>query len=114
MTTMMSRANDVDFVQLWMRLMIHGTFTAPERRYAVGTAYLRGQGRGRVMRIEGLEAVQRDLGALICDVRLPYPGQSPTGSYEGEGFLMVRHPETDVVQRALTRIVSSVRVHLGV
>jgi biotin carboxylase len=41
-TTMISRANDIDFVAVWVRLMIHGTFTTPERRYAVGTAYLRG------------------------------------------------------------------------
>lgn len=113
MTAMMSRANDMDFVQAWMRLMIHGAFALPERKYAVGTAYLRGQGRGRVTHIEGLDTVQRELGALVCDARLPYHGQTPTGSYEGEGFLIVRHPETAVVQRALTRIVSTVRVHLG-
>lgn len=113
MTTMMSRANDMDFVQAWMRLMIHGAFALPERKYAVGTAYLRGQGRGRVTHIEGLDTVQRELGALVCDARLPYHGQTPTGSYEGEGFLIVRHPETAVVQHVLTRIVSTVRVHLG-
>lgn len=113
MTAMMSRANDMDFVQAWMRLMIHGAFALPERKYAVGTAYLRGQGRGRVTHIEGLDTVQRELGTLVCDARLPYHGQTPTGSYEGEGFLIVRHPETAVVQHALTRIVSTVRVHLG-
>ena len=113
MTAMMSRANDMDFVQAWMRLMIHGAFALPERKYAVGTAYLRGQGQGRVTHIEGLDTVQRELGALVCDARLPYHGQTPTGSYEGEGFLIVRHPETAVVQHALTRIVSTVRVHLG-
>ncbi|MCA0376070.1 MAG: ATP-grasp domain-containing protein [Gemmatimonadetes bacterium] len=113
MTTMISRANDVDFVQAWVRLMIDGIFVPPTRRYAVGTAYLRGQGQGVVRGIEGLEAVERDLGSLLCDRRLPRIGQPPTGSYEGEGFLMVRHPDTAVVESALARIISTVRVRLG-
>jgi hypothetical protein len=74
MTTMISRAHDVDFVQAWVRLMIDGTFTVPERRFAVGTAYLRGQGQGRVVGLDGLDAIQRDFGAIICDSRLPQPG----------------------------------------
>jgi hypothetical protein len=79
----------------------------------VGTAYLRGQGTGQVRTVEGLDVVQEQFGALICDSRLPYPGQHPTGSYEGEGFIIVRHPDTAVVQHALERIVSTVRVLLG-
>lgn len=112
-TTMISRAHDMDFVSAWIELMIAGTFTAPPRQYAVGTAYLRGQGRGVVRSIDGLEIVQRELGALICDSRIPVAGQVPTGSYEGEGFIIVRHPDTDVVRQALQRIVSVVRVRLA-
>ena len=112
-TTMISRAHDIDFVAAWVRLMIDGTFDPPARHYAVGTAYLRGQGTGQVRSVHGLEAVQEQFGALICDSRLPYPGQHPTGSYEGEGYIIVRHPDTAVVQNALQHIVSSVRVRLG-
>jgi hypothetical protein len=112
-TTMISRANDIDFVKAWVTLMIHGAFELPTRRYAVGTAYLRGQGAGRVQQVEGLDVVERELGHLICDVRLPERGQTPTGSYEGEGFIILRHPETEVVARALRRVVSTVRVHLA-
>lgn len=112
-TTMISRANDVAFVTAWVRLMIDGTFTPPTRKYAVGTAYLRGQGRGRVKQVHGLDTVRAECGALICDVRLPTAGQTPSGSYEGEGYIMVRHPETDVVHRAVQQIVSTVRVQLA-
>ncbi|GAB1341486.1 ATP-grasp domain-containing protein [Gemmatimonas sp.] len=112
MTTMISRAHDIDFVGAWVRLMVDGVFEPPTRRYAVGTAYLRGQGQGTVTAIEGLDAVQRDLASLICDHRLPYIGQTPTGSYEGEGFIIVRHPETTVVKSALARIISTVKVIL--
>ena len=111
-TTLVSRANDVDFVQAWARVMIHGTFEPPVQRYAAGAAYLRGQGLGRVRAIHGLEQVRAELGDLVTDVRLPEAGQAPTGTYEGDGYIIVRHPETAVVERAVQRIVSLVRVVL--
>ncbi|MES2525199.1 MAG: hypothetical protein V4617_21085, partial [Gemmatimonadota bacterium] len=112
-TTMISRAHDMDFVSAWMELMIAGTFSAPPRKYAVGTAYLRGQGRGVVRSIDGLDTVWHEFEDLICDARIPSAGQRPSGSYEGEGFIIVRHPETKVVRQALQRIVSLVRVRLA-
>jgi biotin carboxylase len=112
-TTLISRANDIDFVQAWARIMIFGTFDPPRQRYAVGAAYLRGQGSGRVKAVHGLDQVQREFGGLIVDASLPAAGHSPTGSYEGEGFIIVRHPETEVVEQAVRRIVSLVRVELG-
>jgi hypothetical protein len=113
MTTIISRAHDFDFVGAWARLMVCDEFAAPPRRYAVGAAYLRGQGRGRVKAIHGLDQVQQEIGSLVVDARLPTPGQEPTGSYEGEGFVIVRHAETAVVQQALQRLISLVRVELG-
>jgi hypothetical protein len=112
-TTMISRAHDIDFVRAWAALHLFGTFDVPERKYAVGAAYLRGQGRGVVTALEGLDVAARELGALVTDYRLPTPGQAPTGSYEGEGFIIVRHPETAVVTHALRRLVSTIRVRLG-
>ncbi|MEQ1693113.1 MAG: ATP-grasp domain-containing protein [Gemmatimonas sp.] len=112
-TTMISRANDIDFVLAWVTLMVHGTFEPPERKYAVGTVYLRGQGSGRVVDVQGLDVAQREFGSLICDVRIPERGQLPTGSYEGEGYIIVRHPETRVVVHALERVAHTVRVQLA-
>jgi biotin carboxylase len=113
--TVMSRAHDFDAVAAWARLMVFDEFAAPPRRYAVGAAYLRGQGNGggRVKAVHGLDQVERELGTLVVDFKLPTPGQAPTGSYEGEGFVILRHPETAVVQRALQRLVSLVRVELS-
>jgi biotin carboxylase len=111
--TIVSRAHDFDFVAAWARLMVCGEFAAPPRKYAVGAAYLRGQGKGRVTAIRGLDQVQREIGSLVIDARLPTAGQAPTGSYEGEGFVILRHPETAVVQHALQRLISLVRVELG-
>ena len=112
-TTLISRAHDFDFVEAWVRLMVHGTFSAPPRRYAVGAAYLRGQGTGRIRAIHGLEIAQRELGSLICDYQLPVIGDAPRDSYEGDGYVILRHPDTAVVDRGLLRLISTVRVELG-
>ena len=112
-TTMMSRANDFDFVAAWVALMVHGTFAPPVRKYSVGTVYLRGQGTGRVSTIAGLDVVKREFGTHICDVRLPERGQLPTGSYEGEGYIILRHPDTRVVEQMIQRVAATVRVHLA-
>ncbi len=112
-TTLVSRANDIDFLQAWARVMIYGEFDPPERRYAAGAAFLRGQGRGQVKAIHGLEEAARELGSLVVDVKLPQVGQSPASSYEGEGYVILRHPETSVVEDALLRLISLIKVELG-
>jgi hypothetical protein len=110
---LISYAHDFDLYQAWARLMIHGRFEPPERRYAVGAAYLRAQGSGRIKAIHGLEEAQREVGPLVVEAVIPEAGATPTGTYEGEGYVIVRHPETEVVQHALSRIVSLIRVELG-
>ena len=113
-TTLISRAHDFDCVSAWARLMVFDEFEAPaERRYAAGAAFLRGQGSGRVRALHGVDQVERELGHLVTDARLPQLGREPTGSYEGEGYIILRHPETDVVAQALRRVVELVRVELG-
>jgi len=93
--------------------MIFDAFEPPVRRYAVGAAYFRGQGHGVVRAIYGLEEVQRQFGHLVVESRLPRVGQSPSDSYEGDGYVIVRHPESNVIEYALRHIVSAVRVELG-
>jgi hypothetical protein len=44
--------------------------------------------------------------------KVPQPGQPASTGYEGEGYVMVRHPETDVVREAMQRIIEKVRVEL--
>jgi hypothetical protein len=112
-TTLVSRAHDIDFVQAWARLMIFSEFEPPPRRYAAGAAFLRGQGEGRLRAVHGWEQVRRELGALIVDVKLPALGSAPSTSYEGDGYVIVRHEETSVVEQAVTRIVSLMRVELA-
>lgn len=112
-TSLMSYAHDTDMYHAWSRLMIEGRFDPPQRRYAVGAAYLRGQGHGRVKTIHGLEQAQREFGELAVEVKLPERGQTPAKTYEGDGYAILRHPDTAVVAEALKRLVSMVRVELG-
>jgi len=112
-TTLLSYAHDIDFYSAWPRLMIFDDFTPPPRRYAAGAAYIRGQGRGRVRRLLGVDAVQRRFGSIIVEARLPHEGQPPSDSYEGDGYIIVRHPDTAVVENALQEIVKTIRVELA-
>lgn len=110
---LMSFAGEVDFYSKWAKLVVHDTFEAPERKYAVGAAFLRGQGQGRVTAVRGLDEAQQKITGLVVEAHLPEVGMYPTGSYEGEGYVIVRHPDTAVVQQALRDIINTVRVDLG-
>lgn len=111
-TTLISRAADFDAIEAWARLMIFGEFEVPQRKYAVGAVYLRGMGEGKVSAVHGLDKVYQDWGRLITDAKIPKIGQEKAPTYEGEGFIILRHPETRVVKEALGAIVSTVRVEL--
>jgi D-alanine-D-alanine ligase-like ATP-grasp enzyme len=110
--SLMSWAHDTDLYYAWTRLMVEDRFDPPERKYATGAAYLRGQGRGRVAAVHGIEEAQREMGGLVVEVKLPQPGQAKASGYEGEGFVIFRHPETEVVEKALKRVVELLRVEL--
>ena len=73
-TSLLSYAHDTDMYAAWARLEIFGDFSPPERRYAVGAAYLRGQGTGSVVGIHGLDVLQRELGDLVVEAALPRGG----------------------------------------
>lgn len=112
---MIGRVHGVDFWGRWVRLMVTGQFEPmPPRRFAGGFAFFRGQGQGeRITSVTGLDEAQARVGELVVDRKLPLVGAKASSSYEGDGWAMVLHPSTAVVQEALRVLVSSVRVHLG-
>ncbi len=111
-SSLLSYAHDADFYAAWPRIVIDNRFEAPSRRWAVGAAYVRGQGSGRVRRIHGLDAAQRELGPLVVEARLPPPGLTQSPGYEGAGHVILRHPDTARVEQGLRRLVSLIRVEL--
>lgn len=112
-TSLLSWAHDVDFYRAWPKLLIFDQFDPPPRKYSVGAAYFRGQGRGRVTDIHGLDEAQKRYGHLVVESRLPRAGQSPSDSYEGDGYVVLRHPDSKVIEDALRNIVQLVRVELA-
>ena len=112
-TTLLSYTHDLDFFEAWPRLMVTGEFEPPKRRYASGAAYIRGQGSGKVRRIHGLEEAQARYGSLVVEAKLPQAGQRAGDSYEGDGYVIVRDPDSDVVENALKNIVQLIQVELA-
>jgi hypothetical protein len=112
-TTLISYAHDTDFYRAWARLMVYDDFTPPPRPYAAGAAFLRAQGKGRIQAIHGLEEVRQALGGVMMEAKVPRRGEAPTGTYDGDGHVIVRHPDTELVKKALSMIVSTIRVELG-
>ncbi len=112
-TSLLSYAHDVDFYKAWPHLMVFDEFPVPPRRFAAGAAYIRGQGRGTVRHVHGLADAQQRFGEIVVEARLPREGAAPSDSYEGDGYVIVRHPDTAVVENALTEIVRTIRVELA-
>jgi biotin carboxylase len=103
--------HDADLHRAWARAVVDEAFDGPwERRYSVGAAFLRGMGRGRVARVRGVAEANARVNALVVESRLPRPGAPKSESYEGDGVVIVRHPDTAMVERALQSIIGTIRV----
>lgn len=106
-----AQGRSVDLYRAWARAVVDEAFDGPwTRRYAVGVAFLRGQGQGRITAVEGLDEAQRKMGALVVDAKLPQVGWMRSESYEGEGTVIVRHEDTEVVKRAIFELITTVKV----
>ena len=108
---MLAFAYDIDPHFAWARAVIDGAFDGPwERKYAVGTIFLRGTGAGVIERVSGLDVVKEKLGELIVDARLPLLQAAKAASYTGDGYITLRHPETRVVEQTLRSIAETVHI----
>jgi hypothetical protein len=108
--SLMSYATDKDFYKAWAELMALERFDPPVRKYAAGAAYLRGKGKGKVKAVLGLEEAQKKVGGIVVETRLPQPGQHASSGYEGDGFVIVRHPDTERVKEALHALITTIKV----
>ena len=115
-TTLLSFAHDLDFYEAWARVVIFEEFDTPERNHAVGAVFLRGQGEqnaGRVARVRGIEEAQAELGDLVVQAKIPELGSPASKDYEGEGFVILRHPETETVEAGLARVLELIHIDLS-
>lgn len=113
-TRMIGLAGDFDPYRAWARAVVDSAFDGPyPQQHAVGCAYLRGIGRGRVTRVDGVDDAQQACAGRIIEARLPRVGAFKNDSYEGDGHAIVKDASTDAVKSALDSIVANIRVHYG-
>ena len=109
---MLAFAYDIDPYLVWARLMLDGRFDGPwERRFAVGTVFLRGPGSGQIESVDGLEVTKRELSELVMDLRSPQAGAQKADTYTGDGYVTIRHPETKIVEDTLDFIARTVQIN---
>jgi biotin carboxylase len=105
-------AHDVDLYRAWCRAVVDGEFDKPwERKWSVGTAFLRGMGRGRVAGATGIGEVHKMFGKSICEAKIPDVGAPKSDSYEGDGYIVVRDAKTENVKEMLNTIINTVRIY---
>lgn len=104
--------HDIDIYRAWARAVVHGVLDAPWRRkYAAGCAYVRGMGSGRVAAVTGVRETHEAVGQWLVEAKLPTLGATKNDSYEGDGYVMVRHESTAKVQAMIKTIVETLKIH---
>ena len=108
---MNSFAHDVDMYRAWARAVVDDAFDGPyERKYAVGCAFLRGYGRGRVVDVRGVDLANERMGSCVVESKIPVKGTPKSDSYEGDGYVIVRDPDTEVVKKAMNIVIETIQV----
>ncbi len=115
-TRMIGLAHDIDAYRAWARAAVDDAVDGPEgapwtRRHAVGCAFLRGMGHGRVAGVTGVAQANAAVGKWIVESKLPTLGALKSESYEGDGYVIARGDTDEEVLHALRVVVETVRVH---
>lgn len=104
-------ACDVDVYRVWARVAVDGRFDGPlERKYVVGTIFLRGLGSGVIERVTGIDSVLEKVGHLIVEAHWPAIGARKSPTYTGDGFITIRDPDESVVHDALNLIERTIKI----
>jgi hypothetical protein len=104
--------HDIDIYRAWARAVVDGELDAPwERKYAAGCAFVRGSGHGRVIAVTGVRETHEAIAPWLVEAKLPTIGAHKNDSYEGDGYVVVRHESTEKVKELITTIVQTMKVH---
>jgi hypothetical protein len=104
--------HDVDPYRAWALAEIDDVFETPwKRQYAAGTAFIRGVGNGRVKAVTGVRETWEAIHPWLVEAKLPTIGKAKVTSYEGDGYVVVRHEDTHKVYQLIKKIVETLRVH---
>ncbi len=106
----MNYSNDFDVYREWARAVCWHSFEAtPQRRYHVAVVFKRALGRGRITRVEGLDALRARCGPrLIAEELLPvgHPRRDWKKTLLSDGCVVMRDPDygacVDMMKSAIT------------
>jgi hypothetical protein len=94
---LMNFSGDIDLFVGWAEAELHGTFSpVVERKYNCACITKRAQGRGRIVRIEGMDKVRARCGDAICAVDLLPIGamrRDWKSTLLSDGYISIRHPD---------------------
>jgi hypothetical protein len=111
---LMGLAHGADMYRAWGNAAVNGLIVPIPRLYAAGAAFLRGQGDGsRVAAVRGLDKLRKELGDIVVEAYVPRIGKPKSDSYEGDGYVLLRHEDTAMVEQAIERVHATARVELG-
>lgn len=103
--------HDIDIYRAWARAVVDGELDAPwERKYAAGTAFIRGTGRGRVASVTGVRETHEAIAPWLVEAKLPVIGAPKGDSYEGDGYVVVRAETTAKVHELIDTIIHTIRI----
>ena len=113
----MNYAADIDLFRCWAEAICQGRLSQDiEKRYNVGVIFKRAEGVGRIQRIEGLQSILAHHGEHIAHIDLVEVGQ-PRRDYrkvvEGDGWLVVRHPDLQTTIDLTDDVATNLRMYAG-
>lgn len=104
--------HDIDIYRAWARAVVDGELDAPwERKFAAGTAFIRGMGRGRVLAVRGVREIHDAIAPWLVEAKLPSIGAPKGESYEGDGYVVVRAETTEKVHELIKTIIETIEIH---
>ncbi len=112
---LMNYASDIDLFRGWAEATCHGTFGQPAgHQFWSAGIFKRANGEGIVRRIDGLDRLLAELGPHICAVELT-PVGSPRRDWRtsvlADGFVMLRHPDHEVLREMADRVATEVQLY---
>ena len=100
-----------DIYRAWARAVVDGAFDGPwQRQFSAGTAFLRGMGNGRVARVEGLDKTWQLVGDMVAEAKMPRVGAHKGDSYEGDGYIVLKHEDEERVKAGLKIVIEHIKV----
>ncbi len=116
LTHVMNYAYDTDLFVGWAEAVTTGRFNQPSApRYNAAVIFKRAVGDGeRISAVEGLEPLLAEHGESFALIELN-PIGAPRRDWrqviEGDGWIVVRHPDLDATLHLADRVSSEVRIH---